>query len=102
VGFTPFSDLLLEEFFVSQFLANPDLPVAPAEILDLHEFSVVRSVKHPDEADLARLHADLDFAVVLQELVEPELLAGIFFEDLPVLNNIDQTDFTLNYVAARA
>jgi hypothetical protein len=93
--------VLSEEFFVSQFLEDLDVLVAPAEILDLHEFSIVRSVKHPDEAGPARLHADFGFAVVLQKLVEPELLAGVFLEDLPVLNNIHQTLFTLKVSQAQ-
>jgi len=40
------------------------------------------------------LHSDLKFAVAFEKLVEPKLFASVFLEDIPVLNEINQSMFT--------
>jgi hypothetical protein len=34
--------------------------------------------------------------------VKPKLFSSILLEDIPILNDVYQADFTLNYVAAEA
>ena len=92
--------LLSEEFFVSQMLAYSDVAVFPAKIHNLVQKRVIALLKLPFEANPSGLHANLKVAIAFEKLIEPQLSSSVFLEDIPILNNIYQADFTLNYVAA--
>jgi hypothetical protein len=91
---------LLEEFFVSQVLADSDVSVFSAELQDLVQKRVVAFLELSFEAHSSGLHPDLKHSIAAEKLIETELFAGIFFEDVPVLNNVYHACVTLNYVAA--
>jgi hemerythrin superfamily protein len=92
--------LLSEEFFVSQVLSDSYVAVLPAKIHNLVQKRVISLLKLTFKADSSRLHANLKHAVAFKKLVETQLSSGVFFEDIPILNDVYQADFTLNYVAA--
>jgi len=45
---------------------------------------------------------EFESSVAGEKVVETELFYSIFLEDIPVINDVHQADFTLNYVATRA
>jgi len=82
--------------------ANSDIPALFAEVQDSDQEWVVAAFKLFLVADSSGLYSDLKLSVAVEKLVETELFSRVFLEDAPVLNDVHQTDFTLNYVAARA
>jgi hypothetical protein len=93
--------LLSEEFFVSQMLAYSDVAVFPAKIHNLVQKRIITLLKLPFEADLSGLHADLKVAVAFEKLIETQLFTGVFLEDIPILNDINQFVFTLKVSQAQ-
>ena len=91
--------LLLEELFVSHVLADSNVPVFSAELQYLVQKRVIAFLELSFEADSSGLNADLKHSITSEKLIETELFACIFFEDIPVLNKVYQTCVTLNYVA---
>jgi len=59
------------------------------------------SYRRKNKPDSSCLHSNLKHSVSGEKLVEPKLFACVFFEDIPILNDVYQADFTLNYVTAR-
>ena len=94
--------VLFEEFFVSKMLAYSDVPVLSAELQDFVQKRIVALLKLTLKADSSRLHTNLKHTVTGEKLIETKLFPSIFLEDIPVLNDVYQADFTLNYVAASA
>jgi hypothetical protein len=86
---------LLKEFFVSQVLADSDVPVFSAELQDLIQKRVIAFFKLSFEAYSSGLHPDLKHSVAAEKLIETELFAGILFKDIPVLDQIYQFVVTL-------
>ncbi len=82
--------VLSEEFFVSQFLADPYVSVSFAEIQDLVQNRICSVFVFLHEPDFAGLNANFKFAVAFKKLIKPKLLSSVFLEDLPVLNQIYQ------------
>jgi len=48
----------------------------------------------------SRLYSNLKHSVAGEKLVETKLFPSILLEDIPILNDVNQADFTLNYIAA--
>jgi len=94
------SSVSFEEFFVSEFAANSDVAVSSAEVEDFVELRIVAGRILFFEAYSSSLYADFKHSIICEELVETKLLPSVFFEDIPLLNNIYQVYFTLNCVAA--
>ena len=80
-------------------LADSNVPVFSAELQDLIQKRVIALLKLSLEANSSGLHPNFKHAVASEKLIEAELFTRIFFEDIPVLNEVYQTDFTLNYVS---
>ena len=72
----------------------------PAKIHNLVQKRVISLLKLPFEANPSGLHADFKVAVAFEKLIKTQLSSSVFFEDIPILNDVYQADFTLNYVAA--
>ncbi len=86
---------LFEEVFVSDVLGYLDEVAFLAEIPDSKKQLVVAILELLSKADFSCLYADLIFSVAFKNLEEAELFACVFFEDVPVLNEINQ-QFHLN------
>jgi hypothetical protein len=82
--------LLSEEFFVSQMLAYSDVSVFSAKIHNLVQKRVISLLELPFEADSSGLDADIKVAVAFEKLIETQLFTGVFFEDIPILNDVNQ------------
>jgi len=82
-------------------LAYSNKAVFSAEVQDFVQKRVVALLKLSLKADSSCLHANLKHSIAGKKLVETKLFACVFFEDIPILNDVYQADFTLNYVAAR-
>jgi hypothetical protein len=94
-------NLLPEELFVSQVLAYPYVTVFSAKVQDFVQKRVVALVKLTLETDSPRLHTNLKHTVAGKKLIETKLFTSIFLEDIPILNNVYQTGFTLTYDHAK-
>ncbi len=93
--------LLLEEVFVSNVLAYLDETAFLAKIPDPKKQRIIALLKLPSETNLTGLYANFIFASAFQKLEETELFAGVFLEDIPLLNDVYQTVFTLKVSQAQ-
>ena len=81
---------LLEEVFVSQMLAYSDVAVFSAKIHNLVHKRVISLLELSFEADSSGLHANFKVAIAFKKLIETQLSSGIFLEDIPILNDVNQ------------
>ncbi len=93
-------NLLLEELFVSQVLVHSYVTVFSAKVQNFGQKRVVALLKLTLKADSSRLHTNLKQSVAGEKLIETKLFPSTLLEDIPILNNVYQANFTLNYVAA--
>ncbi len=91
---------LLEELVVSHVFADLDVAAFFAEIQDFGKQRVIASRELFLEADPSSLNSYLNDSVTAKELVEAQFFSSVFFEDLPVLNDIYQFVVTLHVLQA--
>lgn len=92
---------LLEERLVSHVLADLDESPSLTERQYFCQLRVVCSFKFLLETQLASGHPNFYFSVTVQNLVEPQFFPRVFFEGIPVLNEVYQDVVTLKVLQAK-
>jgi hypothetical protein len=74
--------------------------VFSAKFQDFSQERIVATLKLPFETNFSSLYADFKHAVVGKKLVEALFLARVLLEHFPIINKINQYDFTLKVLQA--